>query len=119
MDQGTEVRGSLLWMKLSLIHLSLRLFRSILVQFPDPLILGNDQPNLLTISPLDIIPLPSIGLRSSTSIFSTPAAIEAGRQGLESLNRELAEDPYNTSERLQKSLNELKELLKPEGITQL
>jgi cohesin loading factor subunit SCC2 len=75
--------------------------------------------NLLTTSRLDIIPLPSIGLRSSTSIFSTPTAIEAGRQGLESLNRELAEDPSNTSERLQKSLNDLKELLKPEGIAQL
>jgi hypothetical protein len=117
MDQGAEVRGSLLWMKLSLIHLSPQLFLSILVQFPDPLIFGSDQPaDNIT---LDIIPLPSIGLRSSTSIFSTPAEIEAGRQGLESLNRELAEDPYNTSERLQKSLNELKELLKPEGITQL
>jgi hypothetical protein len=44
MDQGTEVRGSLLWMKLSLIHLSPQLFHSILVRFPNPLILGTDQP---------------------------------------------------------------------------
>lgn len=67
---------------------------------------------------LDTIPLPSIGLRSSTSIYSTSAERETGRQDLESLNRE-AQDPHNTSERLQKSLNDLKELLKPEGIAQL
>ncbi|PMD62723.1 uncharacterized protein K444DRAFT_557922 [Hyaloscypha bicolor E] len=65
----------------------------------------------------DTIPLPSIGLRSSTSIYSTPAECETGRQDLESLNRE-AQDSHNTSERLQKSLNDLKELLKPEGIAQ-
>lgn len=69
-------------------------------------------------SSLDIIPLPSIGLRSSQSIFATPKDREEARQGLESLNRE-AQDPHNTSERLQKSLNDLKELLKPEGIAQL
>ncbi|KAN0096308.1 hypothetical protein V8E51_015113 [Hyaloscypha variabilis] len=65
----------------------------------------------------DIIPLPSVGLRSSTSLFSSPADRERGRQDLESLNRQ-AQDPHNTSERLQKSLDDLKELLKPEGIAQ-
>jgi cohesin loading factor subunit SCC2 len=68
--------------------------------------------------PSDIIPLPSVGLRSSTSLFSSPADRERGRQDLESLNRQ-AQDPHNTSERLQKSLDDLKELLKPEGIAQL
>jgi cohesin loading factor subunit SCC2 len=51
-------------------------------------------------------------------MYSKPADREKGRQDLESLNR-AAQDPYNTSERLQKSLNGLKELLKPEGIAQL
>lgn len=64
----------------------------------------------------DIIPLPKIGLRSSASIFATPEERAEGRRGLETLNRE-AQDPYNTSQRLQKSLNDLKELLRPEGIT--
>ncbi|KAK0119687.1 Sister chromatid cohesion protein 2 [Cadophora gregata] len=65
----------------------------------------------------DIIPPPSIGLRSSTSLFSTPTDREEGRQLLEALNRD-AQDPNNTSERLQKSLNDLKELLKPGNIAQ-
>ncbi|KAF8861748.1 hypothetical protein BDZ45DRAFT_799665 [Acephala macrosclerotiorum] len=64
----------------------------------------------------DIIPVPSIGLRSSTSIFPNEEERRSARQGLESLNRD-AQAP-NTSERLQKSLNDLKELLKPEGIAQ-
>jgi len=59
-----------------------------------------------------------VGLRSSTSLFSSAADRERGRQDLEVLNRE-AQDSPNTSERLQKSLDELKELLKPEGIAQL
>lgn len=74
--------------------------------------------SMLNLLPSDIIPLPSIGLRSSTSIFPTPAHRDAARQGLESLNRE-AQDPSNTSGRLQKSLHELKELLTPEGVTKL
>ncbi|CZR63253.1 related to sister chromatid cohesion protein [Phialocephala subalpina] len=64
----------------------------------------------------DIIPVPSIGLRSSTSIFPNEEERRNARQGLENLNRD-AQAP-NTSERLQKSLNDLKELLKPEGIAQ-
>jgi cohesin loading factor subunit SCC2 len=66
----------------------------------------------------DIIPIPLIGLHSSSSIFSSSAERDEGRQGLESLNRQ-AQEPNNTSQRLQKSLNDLKELLKPDGITQL
>ncbi|TVY22746.1 Protein rad9 [Lachnellula hyalina] len=65
----------------------------------------------------DIVPLPLVGLRSSVSLFPTEAERENGRQGLESLNREAA-DPQNTSQRLQRSLDDLKALLKPEGIPQ-
>ncbi|TVY73190.1 Protein rad9 [Lachnellula suecica] len=65
----------------------------------------------------DIVPLPSVGLRSSVSLFPTQSEREIGRQGLESLNREAA-NPQNTSQRLQRTLDELKELLKPEGIAQ-
>lgn len=70
-------------------------------------------------SPPDIIPLPSVGLKASTSVFSNSEERQHGRVGLESLNSELLRDPHNTSQRLQRSLNELKELLKPEGIAQL
>ncbi|KAJ5042311.1 uncharacterized protein L3040_004863 [Drepanopeziza brunnea f. sp. 'multigermtubi'] len=63
----------------------------------------------------DIIPVPSIGLRSSTSIYSSQTEREEGRQVLESLNRD-AQQSHNTSQRLQKSLIELKELLKPGNI---
>ncbi|KAH7355114.1 hypothetical protein BKA65DRAFT_234187 [Rhexocercosporidium sp. MPI-PUGE-AT-0058] len=63
----------------------------------------------------DIIPSPSIGLRSSTSLFQTSTDRDEGRRVLETLNRD-AQDPSNTSERLQKSLNDLKELLKPSNI---
>ncbi|CZT45548.1 related to sister chromatid cohesion protein [Rhynchosporium secalis] len=65
----------------------------------------------------DIIPSPSIGVRSSASLFSTPTEREEGRQVLETLNRD-AQHSNNTSERLQKSLNDLKELLKPGNIAQ-
>ncbi|KAG4421995.1 hypothetical protein IFR04_004854 [Cadophora malorum] len=58
-----------------------------------------------------VVPFNS-GLRSSTSLFSTSTDREEGRRLLEALNRD-AQDPHNTSERLQKSLNDLKELLKP------
>lgn len=71
----------------------------------------------LTNSLVDIIPLPKIGL-CSTPIFSTPEEHERGRLDLESLNYE-AQDPHSTSGRWQKSLNNIKELLKPEGIAQL
>ncbi|KAG4442368.1 hypothetical protein IFR05_002146 [Cadophora sp. M221] len=56
-----------------------------------------------------VVPFNS-GLRSSTSLFPTSIDRDEGRQFLEVLNRD-AQDPNNTSERLQKSLNDLKELL--------
>ncbi|CAG8973753.1 hypothetical protein HYALB_00007703 [Hymenoscyphus albidus] len=65
----------------------------------------------------DIVPMPKVGLRSSVSIYSTPAERARGRDVLESLNREAA-DPRNTSRRLQQSLEDLKGLLKPDGLTQ-
>ncbi|RDL30829.1 uncharacterized protein BP5553_10174 [Venustampulla echinocandica] len=63
----------------------------------------------------DIVPLPSVGLRSSVSLFPTPVDRAKARQALDSLNSE-ASDPHNTSRRLQQTLDDLKELLKPEGI---
>lgn len=66
----------------------------------------------------DIIPLPSIGLRSSASLYANPQEREEGRQGLESLNSEIKKS-RSTSQKLETSLNELKELLRPEGITRL
>ncbi|PBP25600.1 AT hook domain-containing protein [Diplocarpon rosae] len=65
----------------------------------------------------DIIPLPSVGLRSSTSIYSSPSEREEGRLFLESLNRD-AQDHNSTSQRLQKSLNDLKALLHPRNVAQ-
>ncbi|TVY50165.1 Protein rad9 [Lachnellula cervina] len=90
-------------------------------QHPKPRVLTVDE--ALPLTPLtsivpfnsDIVPLPSVGLRSSVSLFPTEAERENGRQGLESLNRE-AINPHNTSQRLQRSLDDLKALLKPEGI---
>jgi cohesin loading factor subunit SCC2 len=73
--------------------------------------------NLLTIPPSDIIPIPSIGLRSSASLFSTPAERDEARQGLESLNREAA-NTGQTSQRLQQTLDDLKQLLQPENVAQ-
>ncbi|KAH8678999.1 hypothetical protein BGZ60DRAFT_402322 [Tricladium varicosporioides] len=64
----------------------------------------------------DIVPFPAVGLRSSVSLFSTPAERDEGRRALDSLNHE-AVDPQTTSRRLQQSLNDLKELLKPESLT--
>lgn len=52
------------------------------------------------------------------SLFPTPVERAKGRDVLEGLNREAA-DPRNTSRRLQQSLDELKELLKPDGLTNL
>lgn len=66
----------------------------------------------------DIIPLPRVGLRSSVPIFANSQEREEARRGLEVLNQE-AREPQSTSQKLQDSLNELKELLKPEGITRL
>lgn len=66
----------------------------------------------------DIVPMPKVGLRSSVSLFPTPTERVKGRDVLEGLNREAA-DPRNTSRRLQQSLDELKELLKPDGLTNL
>lgn len=65
----------------------------------------------------DIIPIPSIGLRSSASLFSTPAERDEARQGLESLNRE-AVNTHQTSQRLQQTLEDLKQLLQPDNVAQ-
>jgi cohesin loading factor subunit SCC2 len=51
-------------------------------------------------------------------LYPTQAERNEGRQALDSLNRE-AIDPQNTSRRIQQTLDELKELLKPDGMTQL
>lgn len=71
--------------------------------------------NLLSTPTLDIIPTPSIGLRSSASLFSTAAERDEARQGLEGLNREAA-NPHQTSQRLQQTLEDLKQLLKSEEV---
>ena len=73
--------------------------------------------NLLNIRSSDIIPIPSIGLRSSASLFSTPAERDEARQGLESLNRE-AVNTHQTSQRLQQTLEDLKQLLQPDNVAQ-
>ncbi|RDW80553.1 hypothetical protein BP5796_05251 [Coleophoma crateriformis] len=65
----------------------------------------------------DIIPVPSIGLRSSASLFPTTEDRNAARQGLDSLNVEAA-NPKSTSQRLQNTLTKLQHLLQPEGLTQ-
>lgn len=65
----------------------------------------------------DIIPLPTIGLRSSASLFSNATERSAARQGLESLNRE-AEKPSSTSQRLEQTLQDLKQLLQPQNVAQ-
>ncbi|KAI6247378.1 hypothetical protein HI914_03907 [Erysiphe necator] len=64
----------------------------------------------------DIIPMPSIGLRSSNSIFKGSYPLEESRYGLENLNREAA-DPINSSGNLQRCLSYVGELLHPAGIT--
>jgi cohesin loading factor subunit SCC2 len=71
--------------------------------------------NLLIVLTPDIIPVPSIGLRSSASLFSTPAERDEARQGLEDLNREAA-NPHQTSQRLQQTLEDLKQLLQPKNV---
>jgi cohesin loading factor subunit SCC2 len=65
----------------------------------------------------DIIPLPTIGLRSSVSLFSSATEREDARQGLESLNREVT-DPHDTSQRLQQTLQDLQQLLQPDNVAQ-
>jgi len=65
-----------------------------------------------------IIPLPKIGLRASTSLFTTPAERTAARQGLDSLN-EKAALPRGTSQQLEKTLLDLKNMLQPETLTEL
>lgn len=74
--------------------------------------------NLLISSRIDIIPLPRTGLRSSTSLFSTATERDEARRGLDGLNYD-ASDPYKTSQRLQQTLQDLKQLLQPEKISQL
>lgn len=64
----------------------------------------------------DIIPLPTIGLGSS-SLFPNAAETQHGRESLESLNTE-ATNPYQTSQRLQRTLKDLEKLLKPEDHTE-
>ncbi|CCU74779.1 sister chromatid cohesion protein Mis4 [Blumeria hordei DH14] len=64
----------------------------------------------------DLLPMPSVGLRSSVSIFNDSTEQFSTRNGLEFLNREAA-DPKKTSEILFRSLHQLKELLHPAGIT--
>ncbi|CCD53834.1 similar to sister chromatid cohesion protein Mis4 [Botrytis cinerea T4] len=64
----------------------------------------------------DIIPLPTIGLGSSSSLFSNAAETQQGRESLGSLNAE-ATNPYQTSQRLQRTLKNLEQLLKPEDHT--
>jgi cohesin loading factor subunit SCC2 len=67
---------------------------------------------------LGIIPLPTIGLRASTSIFATPADRNAARQGLELLNEKAALPP-GSSQTLEKALGDLKHVLQPETLTEL
>jgi cohesin loading factor subunit SCC2 len=73
--------------------------------------------DLLNTPTSDIIPLPSIGLRSSASLFSTAAERDEAREGLEILNSEAA-NPYETSQRLQQTLEDLKQLLQPENVAE-
>jgi cohesin loading factor subunit SCC2 len=96
-------------------HLSPRLFRS--TQVTTPYYLPSKPLRFTNTSTSDIIPLPSIGLRSSASLFSTTAERDEARQGLDSLNREAA-NPYETSQRLQQTLEDLKQLLQPENVAE-
>ncbi|TAQ91638.1 hypothetical protein B7494_g95 [Chlorociboria aeruginascens] len=66
----------------------------------------------------DIIPLPTVGIRSSVPLFPNDSERILGRQGLESLNRE-ASNPYQTSQRLQQTLYDLKQLLRPEELSHI
>jgi cohesin loading factor subunit SCC2 len=67
---------------------------------------------------LGIVPLPTIGLRSSGSLFATPSERDAARQGLRVLDED-ATGPHGTSQQLQQTLRDLQELLKPETLTEL
>ncbi|KAG9244691.1 hypothetical protein BJ878DRAFT_440888 [Calycina marina] len=64
----------------------------------------------------DIIPIPTTGLRSSASLFANPAERDEARSGLESLNRDITDNP--TTQRLQAVLQDLKNLLQPEKVSQ-
>ncbi|KAI1007106.1 hypothetical protein K3495_g1119 [Podosphaera aphanis] len=64
----------------------------------------------------DLIPLPTIGLGSSVSIFCGSNEREKTRYGLECLNQETANLGHLT-ENIQRNLNHLKELLHPSGLT--
>ena len=66
----------------------------------------------------DVIPIPTIGLRSSVSLFTTDAQRKAAREGLESLNLEAA-DPHRTSQRLGQTLHVLQQLLRSENLTEM
>lgn len=65
-----------------------------------------------------IIPLPTIGLRASTPLFATVEEQLASRKDLELLNQD-ARSPTRTSERLESTLRELQQLLKPDRLTEL
>lgn len=66
---------------------------------------------------IDIIPLPTVGLRSSVSLYASDAERQQGKQVLDKLSRE-AQNGSSTSQKLQKTLNDLKELLRPDGVPQ-
>ncbi|KAH8596059.1 AT hook domain-containing protein [Bisporella sp. PMI_857] len=63
----------------------------------------------------DIIPVPTVGLRSSTSLFLNADERDEARQDLESLNRETT-NQSQTSQRLEQTLQDLKHLLQPQNL---
>ncbi|EPE35752.1 ARM repeat-containing protein [Glarea lozoyensis ATCC 20868] len=65
----------------------------------------------------DIIPIPSVGLKSSVSLYKSKEDRNEAWNTLASFNVE-AIDPQKTSRRIQQTLDDLKELLKPDGMTQ-
>ncbi|KAI9745699.1 MAG: Sister chromatid cohesion protein 2 [Claussenomyces sp. TS43310] len=64
----------------------------------------------------DIIPSPSVGLQASPSIFANAAEQAQAQRGLDSLNQDAA-DPSRTSQKLERTLRTLQELLRPENLT--
>ena len=65
-----------------------------------------------------IIPFPSAGPPSSSSIFTTHEERRAARRALDSFNTE-SSNTHSTSARLQKTLQDLQQLLNAEELTQL
>lgn len=72
-------------------------------------------PNHLTA----IIPFPSSFPRTSHTIFANTEERQRTRRGLDSLNAEAASNPQTTSYRLQQSLQQLQQLLRPSELTEL